>query len=290
MCNEGELLEKFGIQLRPVTMSEFTDLVLTLEKSNDADVRQTIDFLKQNVDICVPEEDVNRVAALKAAVKKLAYEYKCDAIAIQCWSALQKVLHIMPCMSNALMTDEGIPVACETDIHGAITSVIAQAAMMGKTAPFFADWSIRHPENDNGELLQHCGPWPISLVKEGTRAMLGRPFAFPEHCAGAVLSEIKGGEISLLRFDGDHGKYSILLGKAKGISGPYNIGTYLWVEVENWIRLEEKLVTGPYVHHCVGIHGDILPVVYEACKYIPEVKLDFYDPVEESVKAWIRGE
>jgi len=290
MCNEGELLERFGIQIRPITMSEFTDLVFSLEKGKDADVIQTIDYLKQNVDICVPEEDVKRVAALKAAMKKLALDYKCGAIAIQCWSALQKVLHIMPCMSNSLLTDEGIPVACETDIHGAITSVIAQAAVRGRTAPFFADWSIRHPVNNNGELLQHCGPWPISIVKEGTKAKLGRPFAFPEHCAGAVLSEIKGGEISLLRFDGDHGDYSILLGKAKGIDGPYNVGTYLWIEVENWIRLEEKLVTGPYVHHCVGIHGDILPVVYEACKYMPGVKPDLYDPIEEKVKAWIRGE
>ena len=96
--------------------------------------------------------------------------------------------------------------------------------------------------------------------------------------------------MSILRFDGDHGQYSILLGKAKGIEGPYNTGTYVWIEVEDWPRLEEKLVTGPYVHHCVGIHKDILPVVYEACRYIPGLQPDFYDPIEEKVKAWLRGE
>ena len=290
MCNEGELLEKFGIQLRPITMSEFTNRILKLEAENNIKVIETVEFMKKNMEICVPEKDVFRLAALKVAMKEFAEEQGCSAVAIQCWSSLQDILHVMPCVANSLLTDEGLPVVCETDIHGAITSVMAQAAAMGITPPFFADWSVRHPTNKNGELLQHCGPWPISLAKAGTKVKLGRPFAFPEHCAGSLLSEIKGGEISLLRFDGDNGQYSMLLGKATGIHGPYTVGTYLWVEVKNWTKLEDKLVTGPYVHHCVGIHKDILPVIYEACKYIPGLAPDFYDDVEEDVKAWLRGE
>ena len=67
------------------------------------------------------------------------------------------------------------------------------------------------------------------------------------------------------------------------------MGTYLWVEVENIKRLEAKIVEGPYIHHCVGIHKDVVPVLYEACKYIG-VKPDLYDPIEEDVKAYLRGE
>lgn len=290
MCNEGELLEKFGIQIRPIALPDLTNRILKLEAGEDPEVLQTIKHMEQNMEICVPEKDVKRLACLKVAMKRFAREFECSAVAIQCWNALQDVLHIMPCVANSLLTDEGIPVACETDIHGAITAVIAQAAAMGKTPSFFADWTVRHPDNDNGELLQHCGPWPISLAKEGTKAKLDRPFAFPEHCPGSVVAEIKGGEMTILRFDGDHGEYSILAGKARGIEGPRTIGTYVWIEVENWLRLEEKLVTGPYVHHCVGIHADILPVIYEACKYIPGVKPDFYDDVEEDIRAWLRGE
>ena len=95
---------------------------------------------------------------------------------------------------------------------------------------------------------------------------------------------------TLLRFDGDNGNYSLLLGNAKGIEGPFNQGTFVWIEVDNWVRLEEKIVTGPYVHHCVGIHGDIVPILYEACKYIPGLEPDLYDPIEDKIKAWLRGE
>lgn len=45
----------------------------------------------------------------------------------------------------------------------------------------------------------------------------------------------------------------------------------------------------PDIHHCVGIHADVVPVLYEACKYIG-VRPDLYDPIEEQVKACIRGE
>ena len=92
----------------------------------------------------------------------------------------------------------------------------------------------------------------------------------------------------LARFDGDNGEYSLLLGNARGIDGPRGMGTYLWVEVDNIKRLEAKIVEGPYIHHCVGIHKDVVPVLYEACKYIG-VKPDLYDDVEQRVIDTIHG-
>ena len=54
-------------------------------------------------------------------------------------------------------------------------------------------------------------------------------------------------------------------------------------------KLEAKLVEGPYIHHCVGIHQDVVPVLYEACKYMG-ITPDLYDDKEEEVKAFLRGE
>lgn len=275
MVNEGELLEKFGIQIFPITMVELVDRVKKLATSQDPEVERTVSDIYARMEVCVGPEDVRNVAALKTAMKYFAQENGCNAIAVQCWDAMQQALHLMPCCANALLTEEGLPVACETDIHGAITSIIVEAASMGESPSFFVDWSVRHPENENGELLQHCGPWPICLAKD--RAKLDRPFAFEEHCPGSVVSEIKGGEISLFRFDGDNGEYGMLMGNAKGIEGPKTQGTYLWVEVPDWSRVESMIVRGPYVHHATGVHGNLLPVVYEALTYLPGVRADFYD-------------
>ena len=284
MCNEGELLEKFNVQLSPIPLPELTKEV-RLAKEEGTEVKKTIDYIRANMEICVKDDALENVAALKVAMSKLIKKYGCKAAAIQCWNALQDELGIMPCAANALLNDEGIPVVCETDIHGAITALLAEAAGMGTTRTFFADWTIRHPDIQNGELLQHCGPWPISIAKE--KAKLTYPLAF-DH-PGSLTAEAKHGDLTLCRFDGDGGEYSLLLGNAKGVEGPKGMGTYLWVEVENIKRLEAKVVEGPYIHHCVGIHKDVVPVLYEACKYIG-VKPDLYDPIEEKVKAYLRGE
>lgn len=284
MCNEGELLEKFNIQLSPVPLPElYAEMAKWKEEKNE--VAKIVAYCKANMNCRIEDEYLESVAALKVAMKSLAEKYGCNAIAIQCWNALQDEIHIMPCAANALLNEEGIPVVCETDIHGAVSQLIAEAASMNERRVMFADWTVRHPDNENGELLQHCGPWPISVAKE--KPTICVPVAFPEN--GAVSAEAKHGPMSLVRFDGDHGEYSMLLGHARGIDGPWTRGTYVWAEVANLKRLEAKVVEGPYIHHVAAIHGDVVPVLYEACKYIG-VKPDLYDPIEDKVKAYLHGE
>ncbi len=283
MCNEGELLEKFNIQLSPIPLPELTQQIKEA-KEEGSKVAETIRYCKENFNISISDEQLLNVAALKVAMRTLADKYGCNAGAIQCWNALQSEIGIMPCAANSLLNEEGFPVVCETDIHGAVTALMMEAAGMDESRTFFADWTVRHPDNDNGELLQHCGPWPISCA--GCKPTIGYPLAF-DH-PGAVEAEAKHGLLTLARFDGDEGEYSLLLGNAKGIDGPYTKGTYLWIEVENWPRLEAKIVEGPYIHHCVGIHQDVVPVLYEACKYIG-VKPDLYDDVEQEVLDKIHG-
>lgn len=284
MCNEGELLEKFNIQLSPIPLPELTS-EMKAAKEEGTKVAETIAYCKEHFNVCINDEQLENVAALKVAMHSLATKYGCNAAAIQCWNALQSEIGIMPCAANSLLNEEGFPVVCETDIHGAITAIMAEAAGMDEARTFFADWTVRHPDNDNAELLQHCGPWPISCAS--CKPTIGYPLAFDY--PGAVEAQAKHGEMTLCRFDGDNGEYSLLLGNAKGVDGPYTKGTYVWVEVKNWKRLEAKIVEGPYIHHCVGIHKDIVPVLYEACKYVG-VKPDLYDDNEEEVKAYIRGE
>ena len=284
MCNEGELLEKYNIQLSPIPLPELSDEIKKA-KAEKTEVEEVIKYCKENMTCDIADDLLENVAGLKVAMKRLVAKYGCNAVAIQCWNALQGEIGIMPCAANALMNEEGIPVVCETDIHGAVSQLIAEAAAMNERRVMFADWTVRHPDNENGELLQHCGPWPISVAKE--KPTICVPVAFPQN--GAVSAEAKHGPMTICRFDGDEGNYSLLLGHAKGIDGPWTKGTYVWIEVANLKRLEAKVVEGPYIHHCAAIHGDVLPVIYEACKYIG-VTPDLYDPIEDKVKAYLHGE
>ena len=153
---------------------------------------------------------------------------------------------------------------------------------LGENHTFFADWTVRHPDNENGELLQHCGPWPISVARE--KPTIGYPLAFDY--PGAVAAEAKHGEVTIARFDGDHGKYSMFIGEAVTTEGPYNRGTYVWSKVNDWTKWERKLVEGPFVHHVSGCYGHYGEIIAEACKYIPNVEVCFAENGDEIMKRW----
>jgi len=286
MVNEGELLEKFNISLSPIPMTELVEEIHTLIDQKDPEIAETMTHLKAIATVEISDKDLQMVAALKTAIKRLCAKYGCNSGAIQCWTALQDEIGILPYASESLLQDEGLPVPCETDIHGVISELLVEAATMGEHRAVFADVNCRHPKNENGELLQHLGVFPFSTAKN--KPVLPKShfvFDYP----GSVGFEAQDGHYTLCRFDGDHGKYSLLLGNAKTTLGPYEQGTYLWLEFANLNRFETKLVYGPYIHHMAAVRDDVVPVLYEACKYLG-VAPDFYDPIEENVHAYLRGD
>lgn len=286
MVNEGELLEKFNIQLSPVPIGEITSEIKRVKAEETDKVQTTVEWFKTNTEVQISDKDLEMVAALKVALKNKVEFHGCNAGAIQCWTELQDEIGILPYASLSLLQDEGIPFTCETDIHGAISELLVEAANLGQDRAIFADVNCRHPDNPNGELLQHLGVFAYSTA-DNKPILPQRHFVFDY--PGSVAFEALKGEYTLCRFDGDNGDYSLLMGTGKGIEGPYNQGTYLYLEFANLNRLEFKLVEGPYIHHVAAIRKNVVPILYESTKYLG-IKPDFFDPIEEDVKAYLRGE
>lgn len=284
--NEEELLQRFGIEVIPISVPELKKMMDSVVKSQHTELEEVKLSIRARINrIDISEEALTQVAAMKLAIVQWAEAEGLSAAAMLCNGAVRELLGVCSCFTMAELTDDGFPVACETDIHGAISSLMAQAAVQGGTATFLADMTIRHPENDNAELLWHCGVFPHSLKKEKSVSALNNHYGanFP----GAAEWEIKGGNITVTRFDGVNGEYRLLLAEGKGIDGPENKGTYLWAEFENWPKLETRLIRGPYVHHCTGVHGNVAAALYEACRYIPGLIPDPVDPTQEQLENFL---
>jgi hypothetical protein len=140
------------------------------------------------------------------------------------------------------------------------------AADYNKTPSFFADLTIRHPANDNAELLWHCGPFPRALMGDTPNPSIDK--------GGRGQWELKKGELTIARFDNIGDEYSMFLGEGKTTAGPKTEGTYVWMEVDDWAKWERKIIEGPYIHHVTGIYGKYSGVLCEACKYIPNLTPD----------------
>jgi len=260
MCDESELLRRFGIQVVPIPLASVVHRALALAAEGGAELDEAVAVMRSQVD-CGPmaQEDLQRLAALRIEVAKAIHANGCSAAAIECWSVMPEAAGILPCYVNGDLAGEGIPVACETDIMGAVSGVLGQAASFDREPTFFADFTQRHPDNDNAELLWHCGPFPHRLRAPGERAsMVG--------CKGQW--RLRDGTITLLRLDQLAGRYALSVGKCRTVDGPPTEGTYVWVETENWPRWERRLIRGPGIHHVVGIYGDYVQPLLAACKYL----------------------
>ena len=281
IINEAELLEKFGIEVWQIYISELVAEIRRRLEARDDELLTTTEEVKSQVGFkSLGEQQIRAIVALSLTMREMAERDKLSAIALQCFPVLQQEFGIYPCLANSLLGIEGLPVICETDIHGAITACLLQAANLYQDSVFFADMTIRHPENDQAELLWHCGSFPLDLADRGIEPFAGEHFIMPGEEAGVGHWRIKGGDVTIARFEQAGGEYHLALGQGRGTTGPHTVGAYLWFEVEDWTRWERKFIYGPYIHHVAGMHGQAAPILYEACKYIG-VNPDPIEPAEQ---------
>ena len=112
---------------------------------------------------------------------------------------------------------------------------ILRAVTLNRQSEFLADLTIRHPENDNAELLWHCGPFPYSLKNQDSTARL---------VGGQESFYLKDGNLTVCRFDEVDGKHYLFCGEGKTTTGPETTGTYVWLEVDNWKRWKKSSSSG----------------------------------------------
>ncbi|MCL2055729.1 MAG: fucose isomerase [Oscillospiraceae bacterium] len=268
MTNEANLIKRFGITTVPISPSAVANLTNKLLEENGTELQEYYKDVTARMDASSMEaEKVMKICAATLAVEQLMLRNGCSAAAIECWPGCIQALGVPVCMILGELTDRGMPVSCETDVNGAITMAIMRAALLGEQACFLADLTIRHPQNDNAELLWHCGPFPYSLKASDSKAAL---------VGGQENFELRQGELTLCRFDDIDGEYYLFAGEGRTTTGPATTGTYVWMEVDCWKKWEERLMYGPYIHHIGGMYGKLFPALREAARYL-DIKLDHPD-------------
>lgn len=266
IVNESELMQRFGIQVIPVNLALVIDKYNRILREHDAELEEGAKLLagRYVMDDLTPPL-LKKMYAFVLLYKEIFAEFRVDAVSSECWTAMQLAVGAMPCTAYSILVDQGYLVSCESDIHGVITMALLSCAALGKTPPLFGEFTVRHPEDRNVELLWHCGQFPYSMKKPGVKAtQLNQRECF----------EAKSGKYTVARFDQDDGKYLLLGGTCESADGPYTVGTYLWARFKNLSAWERKLIEGPYIHHMTEIEGDYTAELREFCKYIPHLTPD----------------
>ncbi len=265
--NEGELMSRFGLKIIPVNLATLEDRFKKTMLEKPDEIARFVKVFKDNyqMDELTPKY-LDRMACLAVTYIGIFEEFKLDVISAECWTATPLMFDgLAPCAVYGILNDLGYTVSCESDLHCAMTMRILEAASFGKKRPFLGEFTVRHPENPNAELLWHCGPFPLSVKSRDSAAELVNQREW---------FRVADGEYTVARIDQENGKYTVLAGKCKTVDGPVTHGTYLWGEFDDLGKWEEKLVFGPYIHHFVEIEGDYTKEIEDFCKYFPSLTPD----------------
>lgn len=266
ICNEGQLMEKFDIHLVPINLAVIQDKYNKILETNKDELKKGAEKLRSMYDMDeTSDETAEKQYAYVLLYKEIFSEFKLDALSSECWSALQLLVGAMPCTVYGVLADEGYIISCENDVHAAMTQVLLKSLSFGKKPPLFGEFTIRHPEDDNVELLRHCGQFAYSARKENS---------FCKCVNMRENFEAKNSHYTVARIDQDHGNYSVIAGECDSAEGPYTNGTYIWARFDNLNAWERKLIEGPYIHHVSEIEGALTEEIKEFCKYVPEIKFE----------------
>lgn len=275
IINESELLERFRVEVLPIDMVLFIHDTHQRAKAGAKEYANEVGGLRETMEIeGLEDEQLINILALRDQALAITADQGLDAVAIQDFNSLVKEFGAYCLLANSMIS-ETLPLAMESDIHGAISTLLMSRASGGAPA-FLADVTVRHPEDDNGVLLWHCGA-PHSMCKPECKPKLGRHWILPSPVSGMTHFPLKNGPITVTRFDGDRGEYKLAIGQGMSMDGPYTQNNYVWMRVDNWPHWERVLMQGPWIHHTAMAYDHCGDVLEEMCRFVPglqSVRLD----------------
>ena len=218
----------------------------------------------------------------------------------KCWPAFQTQFGFCPCYVNSRLTGRGIPVACETDIYGAVTEFIIACATgvaptlldINNSVP--RDMFESNPDKFKGYDLKdtfmgfHCGNTAAFLMKDYAlkyqliqKRTLEPDLPEPNVSRGTLEGAINPGKITLFRLqstaDTQLRSYiaegEIVDVDPKSFGG---IGVFAVPEMGRFYR--HVLIEKRYPHHAGIAFGHAGKVLFEVMKLLGVGDIAFNQP------------
>lgn len=270
--NEGLMIERYK---QRIIHFNLLDINYEMEKIPD-DNKKVEDIINQifsKVRTSYSSNDLIKLAKFELLIRKYIAEYDIDCLTVQCWTAIQEYIGLTPCLTASRLTDMGYPIACEGDVHGALTMLMQRELTLNTKAPLFLDILMLHPKEENVFLAWHCGNAPLSTknTDQIAKLMSHCPFGDFNKQKGAATIEfrIKPGIITVNRITEHKGDFKLLTIKGKMIERNDNIrGAWSWIEVENRDELFKLIINEGFTHHVSIIHEDLAKETLELSKYL----------------------
>lgn len=205
-ANEFAIKKTIGPRIVNLNMP---DLMSRVNEITDQDAEQLWqDILNRSEKCNVSNSQGLYSIKMYLVLKNIADELQLDALAIGCVPELMGKV----CLASSLLADEGIPLACEGDVNGAIGQLILTSLSGQPTHN--TDWL--EPLEDGSVVFTHCGSGSFSLAENQENIELSP--ARLTHQGVCVLFPSKPGPVTLLSLISDGLGFQIAILEGEAIS------------------------------------------------------------------------
>jgi len=222
------------------------------------------------------------------------------AFANKCWPAFQTQFGFVPCYVNSRLTGKGIPVACETDIYGALSEYILNCATglpptlldINNTVPldmYNANKANVGTYTPNDLFMGfHCGNTPICHLENPEmkyqlimNRLLEDPSKDPDITRGTLEGRLKSGDVTLFRLQSTADttlRSYIAQGETLNIDNKTFGGTGIIGISEMGRFYRHVLIAKNYPHHAGLGYGHVGKTLFAALKMLGVCDVAFNQP------------
>ena len=248
---DNQLFQHTGVILDHYELSEIHNVPVTAEEveARRAQLRSVFEVST------LSDFQLTKVAELSAKLTIFFKTYNLTALAVRCWPEFARDFGVSPCAAMSLLQSEGLILACEGDVEGAM-SMIAQRAM-GAETPFLFDFSQVDFEQDFA-LFWHCGVAPCNLWDGSCVRSLDTYFAGGKGVTADFV--LKSGRLSVARIDSARGEYRVFLQSCEAVPMEKLLkGRYMKVVYGRPVKeVLDLVINNGLAHHSSVVYGDFI--------------------------------
>lgn len=251
------LRRSFGVEVDPIERTDVFARARAVDPGESARLRERAAAELDGLD-AVDAAATDRSLALYAAFRDTARERDLAGLAVRCWPEPFTELGCAACRPMGMLTEEGVPAACEADVPGALTSLLLQE-LAGEPA-WLVDLVDLDPADGTG-VVWHCGLAPATMCDPDVRPRadihsnrrLPLLAAFP----------LKPGRITLARLSRARNRPSLVLLGGEVVAAPPSFsGTSGVIRFDTAPdRLLDRIVALGLEHHLSLAYGDHRPAL-----------------------------
>ncbi len=217
----------------------------------------------------------------------------------KCWPAFQTMFGFVPCYVNSRLAARGIPVACETDIYGALTEYILACAT--QEAVTLLDINNTVPSDmveknraalgayKPSDLFMgfHCGNTPMGCLKNGAMKYqlimkrLLEPDSEPNVSRGTLEGTLKAGKATMFRLQSTaEGQLTSYIAQGDVLDmDPESFGGIGVIAIPEMSRFyRHVLVAKRYPHHAGLAFAHVGRVVFAALGMLGVKEIQYNRP------------